>query len=275
MAEEEDLSELIEGVARHLQIAGVAGLPREWFALKACPAPVESGNILAQGKEETDLEQTTIFGETNFKAVAGAPAGVPPAAVAGPYDDLDIAAVEQLAKECRKCRLCDERNKVVFGVGNTNRPDIVFVGEGPGADEDRIGEPFVGRAGALLTAAITKGMGLQRSDVYICNVVKCRPPGNRTPLPDEVASCTPYLYRQLELLSPKVIVTLGQPAQLALSGVNMGITRLRGRWLDWRGIKLMPTFHPAYILRNPAVKKEFWEDLQAVMAEVGLKPRAR
>ncbi|HQH27315.1 MAG TPA: uracil-DNA glycosylase, partial [Oligoflexia bacterium] len=149
-------------------------------------------------------------------------------------------------------------------------PPIVFVGEGPGADEDRIGEPFVGKAGALLTAAITKGLGLRREDVYICNVVKCRPPGNRTPAPDEAKACTPYLFRQLELLQPKVIVALGSPAQMALCGEPGGITRLRGKWLSWRGVRVMPTFHPAYLLRNPAAKRDFWEDLQAVMAEVGL-----
>jgi DNA polymerase len=170
-----------------------------------------------------------------------------------------------------KCRLAETRTKVVFGAGKTQSPLIAFVGEGPGADEDRQGEPFVGKAGQLLTAAITKGLGLRREDVYIANVVKCRPPNNRTPLEDEVQSCIPYLFQQLELLQPRVIVTLGQPAQLALSGVKMGITKLRGNWQEWRGIKLMPTFHPAYILRNPAVKRQFWEDLQEVMREVGLK----
>ncbi len=182
----------------------------------------------------------------------------------------ELEQLRQTALQCRKCRLCEGRTKVVFGTGATNSPLVAFVGEGPGADEDRLGEPFVGKAGQLLNAAITKGMGLGRSDVYICNVVKCRPPENRAPQPDEVEACIPYLYKQLELVSPQVIVTLGGPAQQALSGKSGGITRLRGQWLEWRGIKLMPTFHPAYILRNQSAKRPFWEDLQAVMKEIGL-----
>ena len=183
---------------------------------------------------------------------------------------MDWKELEETALACTKCRLCEGRNKVVFGVGNRNQPQIAFIGEGPGADEDLTGEPFVGRAGKLLTAAITQGMGLRREDIYIGNVVKCRPPGNRAPLPDETDACTPYLFRQLELLQPKVIVTLGQPAQMALSGVNLGITKLRGQWQQWRGMKLMPTFHPAYLLRNPPAKKFFWEDLKEVMRELNL-----
>lgn len=181
-----------------------------------------------------------------------------------------IEALSREALSCKKCRLSESRNKVVFGSGKIHRPLIAFVGEGPGADEDRIGEPFVGKAGQLLTAAITKGLGLRREDVYIANVVKCRPPGNRTPLPDESEACLPYLFSQLELIEPKVIVTLGQPAQLALVGVSGGITKVRGTWREWRGIKVMPTFHPAYLLRNPSAKRLFWEDLKAVMDELGL-----
>lgn len=173
------------------------------------------------------------------------------------------------AESCKKCRLCEGRKSVVFGVGNLN-PRLVFVGEGPGKDEDLQGEPFVGKAGQLLTAAIEKGLKLKRSDVYICNVVKCRPPENRTPLPDEVEACTPYLYKQLELLKPEVIVALGGPAQAALSGIEGGITKLRGKWLKWNDVPVMPTFHPAYILRNPAAKKEFWEDLKQVMEYLNL-----
>lgn len=183
----------------------------------------------------------------------------------------DISALEKEAQNCKKCRLCETRNNVVFGAGNTNSPLIAFVGEGPGHDEDMQGLPFVGKAGVLLTAAITKGMHLRREDVYICNVVKCRPPENRTPLVDEVEACSPYLFKQLKLVNPKVIVTLGKPAQQALCGIDQGITKLRGKWLSWEGIKVMPTFHPAYLLRNPAAKKPFWEDLQSVMKEIGLR----
>ncbi len=182
---------------------------------------------------------------------------------------LQWEQLEQEAVSCQSCRLSQTRNKVVFGTG-TKTPRIVFVGEGPGAEEDRSGEPFVGKAGALLTAAITRGLQLQREDVYICNVVKCRPPENRNPLPDEVSACEGFLFRQLQLLRPEVIITLGSPAQKALTGVDKGITRLRGNWLEWRGIKVMPTFHPAYILRNPEAKRPFWEDLQEVMKVLGL-----
>ena len=183
----------------------------------------------------------------------------------------ELEALQREASICLKCPLHEGRRNVVFGVGNVVSPPIAFVGEGPGADEDRLGEPFVGRAGALLTAAITKGIGLRREDVYICNVVKCRPPGNRTPLPDEVASCNPYLVRQLELVRPRVIVTLGALAQRVLTGREGGITRLRGKWVSWQGVPLMPTFHPAYLLRNPSAKKQFWEDLQEVMRELGMR----
>lgn len=176
----------------------------------------------------------------------------------------NLDSLRLIAESCQQCRLCEGRTKVVFGVGNI-KPRLVFVGEGPGRDEDLQGEPFVGKAGQFLTAAIEKGMKLKRSDVYICNVVKCRPPENRTPLPDEVSACSPYLYQQLELLKPEVIVALGAPAQSALCGVEGGITKLRGKWLKWKHIPVMPTFHPAYILRNPAAKKDFWEDLKQVM----------
>ena len=228
----------------HLQRARVAGIPEEWFR-SVSPAAAQT-------------------------VEPSADATLPPASPAAETRWNSLSEVEQDALVCRRCRLCETRTKVVFGVGNTNAPLVAFVGEGPGADEDRAGEPFVGKAGQLLTAAITKGMGLTRDAVYICNVVKCRPPENRTPLPDEMEACLPYLYQQLEFIRPKVIITLGQPAQLALVGSKIGITRLRGNWQEWRGIRVMPTFHPAYLLRNPPAKKEFWTDLQAVMAEVGL-----
>jgi DNA polymerase len=185
-------------------------------------------------------------------------------------ENQDWNALEAECLACQKCRLCAGRKNVVFGVGNKNNPRVVFVGEGPGADEDLQGEPFVGKAGQLLTSAIENGMKFKRSEVYICNVVKCRPPNNRDPQDDEVQTCVPYLYRQLALLKPEIIVTLGKHAQLALSGVDIGITKLRGQWQSWQGIKLMPTFHPAYILRNVSAKRPFWEDLQAVMRELGV-----
>ena len=182
----------------------------------------------------------------------------------------DIDVLRKEAEACTACRLCETRKSVVFGEGKSDRPLIAFVGEGPGEEEDLSGRPFVGKAGILLAGAIEKGMKLRRSDVYICNVVKCRPPDNRNPLPDEISACEGFLYRQLKLIQPKIIVTLGSPAQKTLTKIDQGITKLRGKWLDWEGIKVMPTFHPAYILRNPESKKEFWDDLKLVMEVLGI-----
>jgi DNA polymerase len=169
--------------------------------------------------------------------------------------------------DCRRCKLCSGRTHLVFGVGNP-RAKLMFVGEGPGRDEDLQGEPFVGRAGQLLTDIITKGIGLRREDVYIANVVKCRPPDNRNPEPDEVAACEPFLKKQIELIGPEIIVGLGKFAVQTLLQSKMPITKLRGNWHTYHGIKLMPTFHPAYLLRNPADKKLVWEDIKKVIKEM-------
>ena len=158
--------------------------------------------------------------------------------------------------DCTRCKLHKGRNQIVFGDGNP-KARLVFVGEGPGADEDLQGLPFVGRAGKLLTQMI-EAMGLQRKDVYICNVVKCRPPENRTPEPDEVETCSPYLIRQIDVINPKVLVYLGAVAAKTLLETNRGITQFRGQWLEWRGRKLMATYHPAHLLRNPNATGEVW-----------------
>ncbi len=171
--------------------------------------------------------------------------------------------------DCKRCRLCQQRNTIVFGAGNAHA-QLVFVGEGPGRDEDIQGLPFVGRAGKLLTQMI-EAMGLKRDDVYICNVVKCRPPENRAPEPDEMETCSPFLYRQLAVIQPKVVVCLGAIAFQALYGAKQSISRLRGQWLEFRGIPMMATYHPAYLLRNPNAKGDVWDDLKKVMAHLGLK----
>jgi DNA polymerase len=176
--------------------------------------------------------------------------------------------------DCRRCKLAGGRTQIVFGVGNP-KAKLLFVGEAPGRDEDRQGEPFVGRAGQLLTEIITKGMKLRREDVYICNVIKCRPPENRNPEPDEVASCEPFLLRQLEVIGPEVIVALGKFAVQTLLREKTPITKLRGQWHDYHGIRLMPTFHPAYLLRNPGEKRLVWEDIQKVMRVLGLPTSPR
>ena len=182
----------------------------------------------------------------------------------------NVKSLEELRAEigdCRLCKLCSGRTHVVFGVGNPNAR-LMFVGEGPGRDEDLQGEPFVGRAGQLLTDIITKGMGLMREDVYIANVVKCRPPDNRNPEPDEVAACEPFLKRQIDLVRPEIIVALGKFAVQTLLQNKAPISRLRGNWHRYHGIKLMPTFHPAYLLRNPADKRLVWQDIQKVIQEL-------
>jgi uracil-DNA glycosylase family 4 len=173
--------------------------------------------------------------------------------------------------ECTRCKLHKTRNKIVFGDGNP-KAELVFVGEGPGHDEDMQGLPFVGRAGRLLTQMI-EAMGLQRKDVYICNVVKCRPPENRAPEKDEVEQCSPFLLRQIDTIAPKVIVCLGSTAAQTVLETNRGISQFRGQWLEFRGRKLMATYHPAYLLRNPSAKSEVWKDLQKVMAVLGLEPK--
>jgi DNA polymerase len=173
--------------------------------------------------------------------------------------------------DCRRCRLCEARNKIVFGSGN-EKSALVFVGEGPGADEDEQGLPFVGRAGQLLTQMIEntaskEGIPIRRPDVYICNVVKCRPPDNRTPLPDEMEVCGQFLFRQLEMIRPKAICVLGATAMKALLNTKEGITRSRGKWHKWRDIPVMITYHPSYLLRqyNQQAKREAWEDLKTLL----------
>ena len=175
--------------------------------------------------------------------------------------------------DCKRCKLCEQRNKIVFGAGSA-KADLVFVGEGPGHDEDVQGLPFVGRAGKLLTQMI-EAMGLRRDDVYIANVVKCRPPQNRAPEPDEIETCSPFLYRQLAVIRPKAVVCLGAIAFQSLTGTKQPISRLRGQWLEFRGIPLMATYHPAYLLRNPNAKGDVWEDLKKVMAHLGMKVPAK
>ncbi len=168
--------------------------------------------------------------------------------------------------DCGRCPLCKGRKNIVFGTGNP-RARLVFVGEAPGREEDLQGEPFVGEAGKLLDR-ILFAMGLERQDVYICNVEKCRPPNNRDPLPEEIAACEPFLKRQLAAIRPDVIVTLGRFAAQTLLNSPLPISRLRGRWQSYQGIPLMPTYHPAFLLRNPAAKREVWEDMKQVLARL-------
>jgi DNA polymerase len=171
--------------------------------------------------------------------------------------------------DCTRCRLHKQgRKQIVFGVGNPNA-ELMFIGEAPGADEDQQGEPFVGRAGQLLNNMI-KAMGLRREDIYIANIIKCRPPGNRTPERDECETCSPFLMRQIAAIKPKAIVALGAVAAKTLLAINAPMSEFRGRWFDFRGTKLAVTYHPAFLLRDPRQKKETWKDLQMVMKELGM-----
>jgi DNA polymerase len=196
---------------------------------------------------------------------------VDPAASAGTPDArpdacTDLHSLQVFLEGCRRCRLADKRSTIVFGEGHPDA-EVMFVGEGPGADEDRTGRPFVGQAGQLLDGMI-RALGLDRRDVYIANVVKCRPPGNRDPQDDEMGACAPFLERQVELIRPQVIVALGRIAAQRLTGTSKPIGALRGSWTSYRGTPLLATYHPAYLLRQPLEKRRAWDDLKLVRARL-------
>jgi uracil-DNA glycosylase family 4 len=202
--------------------------------------------------------------EENISEVANSK---PESGVIDPVQSLRL--IREDLGDCTRCRLSEQgRKQIVFGVGNPNA-DLMFIGEAPGADEDQQGEPFVGRAGQLLNNMI-KAMGLRREDVYIANIIKCRPPGNRTPERDECETCSPFLMRQIAVVKPKAIVALGAVAAKTLLAINAPMSEFRGRWFDFRGTKLAVTYHPAFLLRDPRQKKETWKDLQMVMKELGM-----
>mgnify|MGYP001826595801 CR=1 FL=1 len=211
---------------------------------------------------ESDVEEVHIPQATVEEALAGGMRGngeiVP--------EEQGLRAIREGLGECTRCPLSKTRQTIVFGEGDPFS-EVVFVGEAPGADEDRTGRPFVGRAGQLLNQIIEKGMGLSRSDVYIGNILKCRPPSNRTPREEEVEVCLPFLKKQIAVIEPKVIVTLGRPAAQALLKTQEPMHRLRGNWQDYQGIPLMPTYHPAYVLRyyTVPIRRQVWQDVQEVM----------
>jgi DNA polymerase len=242
---------------------------------EAHPAPAQHSAAIPTA---TGLENQYSMPDTK-SVKSPAPAVLPIAPVESLFDSLQriegdtLPAIRDFIGDCTRCKLHKGRTKIVFGTGNP-KAQLMFVGEGPGRDEDLSGEPFVGRAGKLLTDMI-KAMGLQREDVYIANVVKCRPPENRLPERDEIETCSPFLMRQIDVIKPKVICTLGSCSAQTLLQTTQGISRFRGEWFDFRGAKLMPTYHPAYLLRNPAAKSDVWKDLQKVMAVLGLQPKKR
>lgn len=253
------------------EVRSLLASARGWLAelheegIESLPAPAELEPVAAP----TELAAPEpVAAPAVVRAASAAGESADPSSGAelfGDHPTLD--SVREVLGECTRCRLSGGRQQIVFGSGNPNA-ELLFVGEGPGAEEDRRGLPFVGRAGELLTQMIEKGLGIPRSEVYICNIVKCRPPNNRTPSTDEAATCRPFLDGQIAAIKPKVIVTLGKPAASLLLARNVAITRLRGTWQDYRGIPLMPTLHPAFILRQytPENRRLVWEDLKAALA---------
>ena len=230
--------------------------------------PIETTSPFLSQKEPTD--DMTPRAKTVAQAVPSQyEVGVSAESrVADPAKALKL--IREDLGDCTRCKLHKQgRKQIVFGVGNP-KADLMFIGEAPGADEDEQGEPFVGRAGQLLNNMI-KAMGLAREQVYIANIIKCRPPGNRTPERDECETCSPFLMRQIAVIQPKVIVALGAVAAKTLLAINAPMSDLRGRWYDFRGTKLAVTYHPAFLLRDPRQKKEAWKDLQMVMKELGLE----
>ncbi len=230
----------------------------------------------ADGRAPTATATSTPIATSTSTATPTATA----TARVGPYVLADkgcgspaLLAVREEVGECARCKLGPGRTRLVFGVGDP-AAELMFVGEGPGADEDQQGEPFVGKAGQLLTRMI-EAMGYRREEVYIANVVKCRPPGNRDPEPDEIAACEPFLKAQIAAVRPKVVVALGRFAVQTLLRDPTPISKQRGRWRDYEGVRLMPTFHPAYLLRNPPEKAKAWQDLQLVMKDLGKVPPTR
>jgi DNA polymerase len=232
-------------------------------------ALIASAKALLGELVEEGVEEFPRAAAPASAAQAAAPPQLDLAAAPGlapPAQRPTLAQVREQLGECTRCRLCEGRTQIVFGDGDPQAA-LMFIGEGPGEIEDLRGLPFVGRAGELLTQMIEKGLGIPRREVYICNIVKCRPPGNRTPLADEVARCRPFLDGQIDAVQPRVIVALGKPAASLLLGRDVAITRARGTWHAYRGIPLMPTFHPAFVLRQYTEENRrlVWTDLKAAL----------
>ncbi len=239
---------------------------REFFRDRIAPAGlnVELEQVVPQTPVSVAYEDAQTMNESSIPRLITA---IPK------IGEGTLQTIREDIGDCIRCKLHKGRTKIVFGDGHPHAK-LLFIGEGPGRDEDLQGLPFVGRAGKLLTQMI-EAMGLKRSDVYICNVVKCRPPENRAPEGDEVEACSPFLFRQIDLVAPKVIVCLGAIAAQTILETTRGISQFRGQWQEFRGRKLMATYHPAYLLRNPAAKSEVWKDLQKVMTELGLEVKKK
>jgi uracil-DNA glycosylase len=279
LAELRELSAALRAHAEWLAATGASGIEPSTAAPPAPPAEPSRKERPAARAEVTPRSAAPASSPTDARSaprpVATAPIIAPPPVRAPAAIALDagekqrrLAVLQETVKSCTRCALHAGRIQTVFARG-TGTSGLCFVGEGPGADEDEQGFPFVGKAGQLLDKMIG-AMGFERDEVYVCNIVKCRPPNNRKPEPEEMAACMPYLEEQLTTLQPQVIVALGATAVQGIFGTSEGITRLRGRWKLYKGeVPVMPTFHPAFLLRTPAAKKEVWDDLQAVLRQMG------
>jgi len=262
VSDRDELLQIVRQAKEHvawLERGGSFGLPRGEVAP---PKPAAVAPPAARTVAAPRVSASAV-------AASAAPPAAAPSIVAPPSEGMGaakLAAIREELGDCQRCKLAGKRTNIVYGVGNPDAP-LVFVGEAPGADEDRTGEPFVGAAGQLLTKMI-EAMGLARGDVYICNILKCRPPGNRNPEPDEIAECEPFLKKQLAAIRPRMIVALGKFAAQCLLRSDAPISRLRGTWKEYQGIPLMPTYHPAFLLRTPSAKRDVWSDLQEVMREL-------
>jgi uracil-DNA glycosylase len=287
-----DLLRALSERIRYYRELGIYHFYRQESALadvsaEPVPSPSELSPASTQPEQREEMSPrksavaVSVAPEENIFEVVAAK---PEYGVSDPVKALKI--IREDLGDCTRCRLAKQgRKQIVFGVGNP-KADLMFIGEAPGADEDQQGEPFVGRAGQLLTNMI-KAMGLEREQVYIANIIKCRPPNNRTPERDECETCSPFLMRQIAVIKPKVIVALGAVAAKTLLAINDSMSNLRGRWYEfrpagarsndpsWTSAKLAVTYHPAFLLRDPRQKKEAWKDLQMVMKDLGLKPPAK
>lgn len=281
--EREELASLVAGMhayVEYLRISGARGVPPEVSA-SAEPVPGRVSERSAVGArprpnrgDPDAAAKAPVLRNEPARPQAPCPARTESVELDAADATQALRAIADEVARCERCSLCRDRTQAVFARGS-GKSGICFVGEGPGGEEDAQGVPFVGKAGQLLDRMIA-AMGLGREDVYVTNVVKCRPPNNRKPQPEEMKACLPYLRRQLDLIKPQVIVALGATAVEGLLGATEGITRLRGRWRLYQGkLAVMPTFHPAYLLRNPAAKQEVWQDLQAVLRQMGLEPPKR
>jgi uracil-DNA glycosylase len=252
---------IVEDVRAHLEYQRALGVTSiEVGAIDAQTPIVRPAAAASAKKEKTvDVVATSPVVKETTKPVTTLDEG----------QAQTLEAIREEIGDCTRCKLHTGRKNIVFGEGNP-KAVIIFVGEGPGFEEDQQGRPFVGEAGQLLTDIVEKGMKIKRAEVYICNIVKCRPPGNRNPEPDEVESCIGFVKKQIKTINPKVIVTLGNVPTQNLLGTKQGITKIRGTWQAYEGIPLMPTFHPAYLLRSPGEKGKVWADIKLVLEKLGM-----